>query len=80
MGNLPDMPPISAENGCPLHTVLNIVCGGPHRVVRTDLGDEVLAPSETPIGTPANEVQEEFESERAVAAASEEELDSDNRA
>lgn len=37
---------------CPIHPVENEVCGGPHRIVVTDLGEEVLAPSETPIGTP----------------------------
>lgn len=36
---------------CPIHETENNICGGPHRVVRTDLGDEVLAPSQEPIGS-----------------------------
>jgi hypothetical protein len=44
---------------CAMHAVSGAVCGGPHRVVRTDLGDEVLAPSESPVGTPISEMSEE---------------------
>lgn len=35
---------------CQFHGILNVECGGPHRVVHTNLGDEVLAPSQEPIG------------------------------
>lgn len=36
---------------CDFHGIMNVECGGPHRVVHTELGDEVLGPTEEPIGT-----------------------------
>lgn len=35
---------------CDVHEVANQICGGPHRYVETDLGDELLAPGEIPKG------------------------------
>jgi hypothetical protein len=52
MGQLPDLPQPEPPAQCTLHGVLAEVCGGPHRVVTTDLGDEVLAPDEAPLGKP----------------------------
>lgn len=40
---------------CDLHEVDAEICGGPHRIVLTDLGREVLAPNEEPQGTPKEE-------------------------
>lgn len=37
---------------CTIHLVNVSVCGGPHRIVRTELGDELLGPNESPVGTP----------------------------
>lgn len=49
---LAPLPPPPEPTICDIHDVDARVCGGPHRVVLTDLGREVLAPSEAPIGTP----------------------------
>jgi hypothetical protein len=43
---------LDEDPDCPVHPTNISICGGPHRVVQTDLGAEVLAPSEGPIGTP----------------------------
>jgi hypothetical protein len=43
---------MSDRDICDFHGIMNVECGGPHRVVPTELGDEVLAPSQEPIGTP----------------------------
>lgn len=40
------------EPYCDIHSVLAAVCGGPHYVVHTDVGYEVLAPGEAPVGIP----------------------------
>lgn len=38
------------EPYCEHHSVDAAVCGGPHRVILTSVGYEVLAPGEEPIG------------------------------
>lgn len=48
---MPDLPAPEPKPYCSIHSVDAEVCGGPHRVVYTDLGNEVLAPGEEPEGT-----------------------------
>lgn len=55
MPQLPDLPAAVLPVECPIHGVLIEICGGPHRVVVTDLGNEVLGPDEHPIGNPKSE-------------------------
>lgn len=55
MPQLGDLPETPLPVVCSQHDCLAEICGGPHRVVRTDLGDEILAPSEGPIGEPLDQ-------------------------
>jgi hypothetical protein len=48
---LPELPAEEPEPFCMHHAIDARICGGPHRVVFTDLGYEVLAPGEEPQGT-----------------------------
>lgn len=50
---------------CPIHNVPNQQCGGEHRYVETNLGDELLGPYQKPLGTP---VVDMGKSERAAHA------------
>lgn len=52
MPQLPDLPEPESRPFCMHHAVDAEVCGGPHRVVLTDLGYELLGPDEEPQGTP----------------------------
>ena len=57
-GQIPPAP-FSDDGGvCPIDKCPNSVCGGPHRVVRTDIGDELLKPDQSPIGTPIADMTE----------------------
>ena len=35
---------------CPIHDVVDAICGGPHKEVFTDLGWEVMKEDQEPIG------------------------------
>lgn len=70
MTQLPDRPPFSdSATFCAMHAVDGSTCGGPHTVVRTDLGDEILAPGETPVGTPVSEMTPEEQQAHMEAEA-----------
>lgn len=51
--------PLSVKDACPIHAVLNEVCGGPHLYVMTDVGNELLGPGDKPVGTPISEMSPE---------------------
>jgi hypothetical protein len=66
---MPNLPPFSDVDTCPIHKVANITCGGPHRVLRTTLGDEMLAPGEKPLGTPIADLSEQEQQAHMEAEA-----------
>lgn len=41
---------------CKVHDIDAQVCGGPHRYVETDIGNELLGPGKEPVGTPVKEM------------------------
>lgn len=69
MSNVP--PPQFSDNPkwCQIHAVSGYTCGGPHVVVRTDLGDEMLSPAENPVGTPISEMSEDERKKHMEAEA-----------
>ena len=53
------LPPGSQpKDTCPYDGCPNEICGGPHVVIKTDLGDEVVKYGEKPVGTPLTEMSE----------------------
>lgn len=58
VSQIPPGPEFSDVEMCPFDKCPITVCGGPHVVVRTDIGDEIVGPGQTPLGTPVSEMSE----------------------